>query len=189
MATWLLYQWGRAVYAFDHDGGTWVQAIAAITNTAITFVLAFITYKSLRATNHAVDAAQEQAKQSAAQVEESRRQLRLIAYPNFVVTITNSAYRMDYISVGFENKGVYPLLISNARITVTHGGKQEVTPLDWRMTVASGEKRIESAPLGEVVQKGGLMKVNFQCECSDIFHLETVSYSETNEYTFGSIAI
>jgi hypothetical protein len=41
--SWILYQYSRVIWAFDHDGGTYVQGLSAILTTLATIVLVAIT--------------------------------------------------------------------------------------------------------------------------------------------------
>jgi hypothetical protein len=110
---WLVYQWSRAVWAFDHDGGVWVQGFAGIVSAITTIVLAVLTICSLRLTRRALKAAHAQAVASKRQAEQMRQQLLLMAHPNVVVKVNVDANRRT-VEVKFLNRGAYPFVIEDA---------------------------------------------------------------------------
>jgi hypothetical protein len=124
---WIFYQWHRMTYAFDHDGGGWVQGFAATVTAIVTMALCVITWRYVRLTHRlAVN---------------SDQQLRLLAHPNVVVdTVVHSD--QGYVTVKITNKGAYPFKIGDARLQgVEEGSEPFEIPMKelWNVVVGSND--------------------------------------------------
>jgi hypothetical protein len=60
MWMWLVYQWGRAVWAFDHDGAAWVQGFGSVVTALLTAVLIIVTWRYVRLTKAIATISQRQ---------------------------------------------------------------------------------------------------------------------------------
>jgi hypothetical protein len=169
---WIVYQWHRMTWAFDHDGGVWVQGFAATVTAVVTVALCLITWRYVRLTNRLA--------------ANSDKQLRLLAHPNvFVSTVVNSQHR--YVTVSVTNKGVYPFKIRKAHL---QGNDEESEPFEipmkelWNVVVGSNdtartevflhERKIEFQSFSDFVE------VEFDCE--DVMGLVGKRYYHSKVY-------
>jgi hypothetical protein len=190
-----MYQWGRAVWAFDNDGAAWVQGFAALVSASITAILATLTACSLRYTRLALKASGRQAFESARQVDELRNQLRLMAHPNVAVSI-EVADSDRLVRVTFTNRGAYPVLVRNVYLQQTIGGEYEfrrrLGEVDG-VTISSGSASITEEFLTRSTEMqidmgpGFSDFVEVEYECSDTVGLVSERYVYQN--LFGARAL
>jgi hypothetical protein len=190
---WIVYQFGRVLWAFDHDGGAWVQGVAAIVTSVVTVVLGGITYFSLKASREAVAAAVKQAQESERQTAESKNQLRMMAHPNIQVDITFDTIGIERrILIHIKNHGAYPFRLSNVGVEIEHPdiSNELNIPQGWSPTISSNSfvpLALKIAPLPDIDEiDSDCILLEFDCE--DILGLSKKRYAYRNSVGLSEVS-